>query len=103
MSHLEDESVIEAEDQQTRDLIGTQRNGFLNMSSVSIVARITRRKKSIETQNCGFDHLIRKESKLYGSLVTEEKSNCSKALFRVKHNLGISWHMCLTMYIYTHT
>lgn len=42
------------------------------------------------TQNCVFDHLIYKESRLDSNLVTKEKSICPKALFRDKHNLSTS-------------
>ena len=96
MSNLEDESVREAGHQQTRDWIDTKRDGFLNMSPTVenpcsyIVAVTARRRKSMPTQNCVFDHLIHKESRLDSNLVTKEKSNCSKALFRDKHNLSTS-------------
>lgn len=96
MSNLEGESVREAEHQQTRGWTDTKRDGFQNMRPAvkkpcSYIAAIkTRRRKSMPTQNCVFDHLIHKESRLDSNLVTKEESICSKALFRDKHNLSNS-------------
>lgn len=62
----------------------------------------------MSTSNYGFDHLIHKESGLDSSFVTEEKSNCSKALFRVK-GIWTSFgkyvfdYVCVCVYIDIHT